>query len=632
MLPMAKIEIIGIRDKLNPTLRSLHRLGAVQIDDVSELGRMALDPSEAARRDELGLLVTRLESLLSLLPPQPLPPAAGWLCEEASARPVEEQVAEAKRILDAISGPAQELALRRDELQAELVSLPRYEATIRKVLPLASELPDLAGYETVALLIERRFGPVVDLIRQELSEMLGDQFELNVADVDEDTTAAVLVFPKKESARVSALLGRENVSQVRLPRELSQVSLKGALTTITSRLAAIPGELEAIRNALQDLAAKWYLALAVSRSVLRDRLEELEVVTRVGSTHYTFVLVGWIPRRHLSELREALAREVGSEVIVSELKLGKEEMKRAPVLLSNVPPARPFEFLVKLFALPRYGAMDPTPLLALFMPIFFGMILGDVAYGALTLLVAFYLLKRFPAGALHSLAQVMIYCSVWAVVFGLLFGEFLGTLGHQALGMKPLWMERGGVTLRALLVFTVAVGVVHITLGLILGIWEAVLRRSGRELSERLGKLVALVAMFWIVGVLSRSIPREYLTPGVVALVLGVVLLGAPLGWVGILLGPIEALGIVGNVLSYLRIGAIGLSSVYLAEVANRLFGVAANAVVGGLVAGLLHALNLALGIASPTIQSLRLHYVEFFTKFYEAGGEAFRPFRLTGL
>jgi V/A-type H+-transporting ATPase subunit I len=635
---MAKVEIIATKDKLDPTLKTLHRLGAVQIEDVRRRGgplvlpRMTLDAAALAQREEIGLLVTRLESLLALLPKQPLPENAPQLYEEASARVTGQQVAEAKKILGDIGTTAQELALRRDEFEAERAALPRYQATIRKVMPLAAELPDVGAYETVALLIERRFSAVLDVIHQELTDLVGDQFELNTADVDEETTAAVLVFPKEQSAKVNSLLGRENVSRVRLPKELARVSFKDALAAIGARLAAIPGELESIRARLEDLAAEWHVPLALLRAVLRDRLQQLEVAGRLGATHYTFVLVGWLPRRNLGELKDALALEVGARAIVNEIKVDKKEMEHAPVVLSNPPPARPFEFLLRLLGLPKYGALDPTPLLALFMPLFFGMILGDVAYGILVLLIAVVLLRRFRTGALHSLAQVMIYCGVWAVIFGVLFGEFLGSFGRQTFRMKPLWMERSGETLTTLLIFTVAVGGVHVVLGLILGMWEAIHRRSGKELVERIGKFVALLAIFWLVGVLSRQLPREFLTLGVAALIVGIVLLSAPMGWVGIILGPIEVLGVAGNILSYLRLAAIGLSSVYLAEVANRLQGMSANIVVGVLIAGLLHALNLALGIVSPTIQSLRLHYVEFFSKFYEGGGEAFKPFKQTGL
>ena len=115
---------------------------------------------------------------------------------------------------------------------------------------------------------------------------------------------------------------------------------------------------------------------------------------------------------------------------------------------------------------------------------------------------------------------------------------------------------------------------------------------------------------------------------GTVVAILGIVLLSASAGWLGILLGPIEFIGLVGNILSYLRIAAVGLASVYVALVANELAGSLGNLVVGMIVAVLIHALNIVLGAFSPTIHSLRLHYVEFFRKFYEGGGRPFTPFR----
>ncbi|MHC4850104.1 MAG: V-type ATP synthase subunit I, partial [Planctomycetota bacterium] len=97
-------------------------------------------------------------------------------------------------------------------------------------------------------------------------------------------------------------------------------------------------------------------------------------------------------------------------------------------------------------------------------------------------------------------------------------------------------------------------------------------------------------------------------------------------GALGLLLGPLQLVGAAGGVLSYLRLAAIGLASVYLARVANEL-AFSAPLWVGLIVAALFHALNLVLGAFSPTIQALRLHYVEFFGQFHEGGGRPFRPF-----
>lgn len=634
LLPMSKIYLIGTKDVLEPTLRTLHHLGVVQIEDVTQhgvlpgLSRMTLDAAALARREEVSVLVTRLESALALLP-ESAPTANGVVPDEgAAAKSTEALVAEAKQLLERIGPQAQALARRRDTLEAEAASLPRYAATIRQIVPLAAELPEQEGYDTVALLLERRFSAVLEVLRQELIALLDDQFELSARDVDEHTTAAILLFPKAHSTEINALLGHENISLVRLPQELTGVSLKDALATIEARLAAIPAELDAIRTQLAALAAQWHRPLALLHATLRDRLQELDIVPRLGATQYTFLLVGWTPRRELGALCETLARQVGPPLVVSEAPLTAAEWARAPVLLANPAPARAFEFLVQLLGLPKYGGLDPTPLVALFMPIFFGMIVGDIAYGALILVIAVSLRRRFPAGALHSLGQVLTHCGVWSVLFGVLFGELLGSVGQRALHLRPLWLTRGGAALPALLILALTVGVLHVMLGLVLGVWEALHRRHGRELSLRVGKLLALVAIFWLVGVMANALPRQLFTPGVVLLIIGIVLLGLPLGWPGLILGPLEAIGVVGHILSYLRLAAIGLSSVYLAEVANQLYGALGGALVGGIVAALFHALNLALGIASPAIQSLRLHYVEFFTAFYEGGGEAFKPFK----
>jgi V/A-type H+-transporting ATPase subunit I len=195
--------------------------------------------------------------------------------------------------------------------------------------------------------------------------------------------------------------------------------------------------------------------------------------------------------------------------------------------------------------------------------------------------------------------------------------------------MHALWFDRASADhVAALLIMTLVVGAVHITLGLILGVWEAFKDRSRNHLLERGGMLLALISLFLLVGVLADMLPAELKSPAGVGMIIGIVLLGASIGWLGVIMGPIEFIGLIGNVLSYLRIAAIGLASVYLAKVANDVAGLVGNIFVGIIIALLIHALNLVLGAFSPTIHSLRLHYVEFFRKFYEGGGRPYKPFR----
>jgi len=213
-------------------------------------------------------------------------------------------------------------------------------------------------------------------------------------------------------------------------------------------------------------------------------------------------------------------------------------------------------------------------------------------------------------------------------VFGFLFGELFGTLGEE-IGLHPILFDRAESDhLVELLALTLSIGAAHILLSLLLGLWEGIQQRNRHHLLERGGRLLGLMALFLLAGILVDFLPGELMTPAIALLILGTVFLASSLGKIGIIVAPIEMIGLVGNVLSYLRIAAIGLSSVYLALVANEIAGIVGSIIVGLIIAVLFHALNLVLGTFSPTIQSLRLHYVEFFRNFYEGGGTLYEPYR----
>lgn len=630
LVQMTKIQIIGTRQVLDQTVRALHRASVVQIEERLPLVEpLALDDPTARQRDEMSQLLTRLEALLALLPKRPQPTDLASQYEGQAARPTPDVIADARNALAQLDTRAQDLARRREQAEADQVTLPRYAKTMRQLMPLAADLGPLEHYETTALLIEKKFSAVIEMLRQQLPALTDEQFEMVSRDIDANTTAAILVFPREHSAAVQTLLGKESITQVRLPEELANVPFRDALATIETRLAAIPQELEEIHGELEKLADAWRARLALWSAVLRDHAQELEVRTRFGATQYTFVVVGWMPRPRLPALRDALAREVGDEIVVEELPLTEHEREHAPVVLSNARLAQPFEFLVRLMALPRYGTFDPTLLMAIFLPIFFGMIVGDIGYGAVILLLAWSLRRKAKPGGLKSLATVLIYCSVWSILFGFLYGEFLGTLG-ETVGLHPILDRAHHV--EPLFAFAIALGVVHVMLGFALGIYQAIKLHQRHELLDRVGKVIALIGLFAVVGTVAARLPSELTTLSFALVIVGLVLLTYSLGKIGLLLSPIEVLGTVGNILSYLRLAAVGLASVYLALVANELVGVLGNIWVGAIVAALLHALNVALGILSPTIQSLRLHYVECFTKFFEGGGAGYTPFKREGI
>ena len=630
LFSMAKVQIIGTKRYQDKTVQVLHRLGAVQIDEWTEgrslsQQRIALSDEALHLRERLAYMTTRVEAVLTALPSLELSLSPEY--EDHYARPVDWLLYVVETDLEEVGPGAQELVRRRDQLEEQLGSLPRYEATLRQILPLMPVIIDLEHFAVVAVWVERRYQVVLETVTRQLTDLTDGLCEVLSREVDQDILAAVLVFPKTQLEAVNKLLGQENIAQVRLPTEFSGQPFEKALTNIRQRLQAIPDELAGIESQLKALAQTWRPRFLTWQALLHDHLAQVDVRTRFGQTEYTFVIEGWVPQRRLAEMQAALLREVGDEVLVTELPLDPEEKRHAPVMFDNPAFVRPFEPLVELLAMPQHGDLDPTPLMSLFFPLFFGMILGDVAYGAILLALMIYLRQRFKARpTMRSLAEVMIMGSVWSIIFGFMYGEVFGTLG-EAVGLHPLWFDRSH-EVQALFLLTIGIGAGHVVLGLCLGVWLAVRRRSRHEVIEKAATLVSVAALFLLVAVLTDYLPDPFFTPAIALLVVGLAILMYSLGGIGVLLGPLELLGTVGNILSYLRIAAIGLSSVYLAQVANELAGATGNLLLGLIIAGLFHTLNIALGAFSPTIQSLRLHYVEFFGKFYTGGGQPFRPFQ----
>ncbi len=623
-LEMLPIEIIALKDDLTTVIQSLRKSGWMHIDDIKESPQvsarpLSLDRKALSHQEELSYLLARVGGMIEIL---------GCSNVEKIIPESKADLVEIRSCLNNLEPIVRNLSVRLEELQSKLTLLPRYEATLRKLLPIIPPSAHDPKNISIGILVSRVNVGVLDSIASKILEITGGRAEVVSSDVDVSTRAMFTVFPREFSAEIEALLGQEDVARLRLPDELSGGPPDVALQALQRQMSAIPLEMKDINRQLAGLAAEWGEKLVAWQVMLRDEIDANSILTCLGETDMTFVITGWVPTEKFEILKSTLQEDTGEAILVRRLPLTPAMKKLAPVMLKNPTPARPFESLVNLLALPRYGHIDPTRLMAFFLPIFFGMILGDIGYGFLLLVISLCLMARFKRGVAHDILTILAIGSGWAIIFGFLFGELFGTLGEE-LGLRPLWFDRASTEhVASLMVMTLVIGTIHITLGLILGIWEGIKDRSRNHLLERGGMLLGLISLFFIVGVLAKMLPDELMTPAIGGLILGIVLIGSSLGWLGILMGPIEFIGLIGNILSYLRIAAIGLASVYLAKVANDIAGVAGNIIVGIIVALLIHALNLVLGAFSPTIHSLRLHYVEFFRKFYEGGGRPYKPYK----
>ncbi|MFC7279079.1 V-type ATP synthase subunit I [Paractinoplanes rhizophilus] len=632
---MAKVRILGRRFAADAVLGELQRLGLVQLADAR--GAHALDGLDgaevrSARRDELAAARAQTEKLLGELADGSRSAAV----VEPLPRPLD--VPELRLRLDRLTAGADRIRRRLDALRDERLVLPRILEPLRLLLSLVPVLATLdveklrqIGLATAVVVLNTDEERLVDALRAELVAELGTRFELASTRVEEGAMGCLVVFPAESSDMVHSVLGGSAIRSVSLPERFEGLSLNATVEAMRNRLDQIPaemGEAEAERRSLLRPEAAW---LAAAHTTILAELELLAATEELGATERTFLAEGWVPRTRVDELRAELGRRFGSEVLVADSRTSPYD-PQAPVLMRNRRLARPFESLVRFLELPRAGSVDPTLLMAILLPLMFGAMVGDVGYGTLLLVLAILAGRKLAARAagtpeIAGLVRVLLLGAAWSIVFGLLYGEVFGDLGTRFLGDWALWKERpSAAALQPLLLFAVAIGAAHVLLGLGLGAWQAMRFREYRVMLEKLGAIAALAGLSALAGRMLGGLPAGAVTPAVVLTAAGLLLVMSLHGALGVTTGALDVLGRIGNILSYLRIAAVGLASAHLANVANEL-GSVGPIWIGILVATFFHALNLALAAFSPMIQSLRLQYVEFFGAFFVGGGRPFTPF-----
>jgi V/A-type H+-transporting ATPase subunit I len=252
---------------------------------------------------------------------------------------------------------------------------------------------------------------------------------------------------------------------------------------------------------------------------------------------------------------------------------------------------------------------------------FFGLMLGDLGYGlALAALSALLHLRTRPGTTLRAVSEVGGACALFGMAFGVAFGEFFGDLGRRWFGLEPLLFDREHEVM-AFLGLAVALGVAHIVLGLVLGAVASRHTHPRTALGRLLSAAIVLLIVVAILAAMER-LPHALLMPATVLILIAfpvIVLLEG-------IVAPIELFTTLGHILSYARIMALGTASVMLALVANQMVGAMGSVTIGVLFALLFHLVNFALGVFSPSIHALRLHYVEFFGTFYSPGGMKYQP------
>jgi V/A-type H+-transporting ATPase subunit I len=604
---MSKLEIAGPKELLVAVLETIRDTGTFQPEVES---RITADEQAVAQRLFLDNLRQQTGEIIALLPA--LATRESWL--------------DPLTLLDTISATAskhlatcRQLAEEEEKLRREEEELTRYNLLLTAIDQLIADYGTPVGLEFIGITL--RDPSFIERLRDLLATLVDGECTLTTTVAADGTLIGLIATPPAHSRMIRATLSDEQLPELPFPEALQSLSLPERISYVANRLASLRRSRAEIKAEQERFARRWLAYYRRINQWLSERLALLAVTSSVRQTGMCFVIQGWTRTDAVVPLTARLGDKFGEQVAVEERALLEQDLEMVPVTLSNLPYFRPFELLTRLLPLPRYTSWDPTPFLGIFFPLFFGMMLGDAGHGLVLFIAALLLWWRRPQGPINDAARILLICASYAILFGLLFGEFFGEAGGHLLHLTPLLLERSRAIM-PMLIFSLALGASHVLLGLLLGLITAIKRHQRGEIMVR---SITIALVLCLCGLaISQLAPSPWLFTKPILLLTGVLLPLLLLS--GGFLAPLELIKTFGNIVSYARIMAISLSSALLANAANHMAGPSGDLILGTLGGIMLHVVAIILGLFAPAIHALRLHFVEFFSKFVEPGGRRFDP------
>ncbi|HEY5466787.1 MAG TPA: V-type ATP synthase subunit I, partial [Clostridia bacterium] len=398
---------------------------------------------------------------------------------------------------------------------------------------------------------------------------------------------------------------------------------------------SLSDEIDTLEAASVSLAAR-----RADFEILHDyylmETDRLRSATRLRHTRSAFILSGWVP----ASMGAEIARGLGERFTVAVELREPNPDEDIPILMENIPLIRPYEVITEMYSTPLPTEIDPNPLMAPFFCILFGLMLNDAGYGLLLVIGCAVMVWGLKVqGNVRRMCLLFIQGGVAGIVSGLLFGSFFGDIVSVVSGQRAafptLWFNPLQDPVR-MMILSMVLGVIHVFTGM--GAKAYMLIRRKRVLDALLDVgswYMTLIGLGMLaVGGVVGSIGTVMAITGALTIILFSARDSRKFA-IRVFKGLYNLYGITGymsDVLSYTRILALGLAGGVIAMVVNMIGSIAGFGLVGFplfvVVALGGHVLNLALSVLGAYVHTSRLHYVEFFSKFFEGGGRPWAPLR----
>ncbi|MEM2874774.1 MAG: V-type ATP synthase subunit I [Candidatus Hadarchaeales archaeon] len=658
---MRKVRLVFLKSDSGGVIGALHDAGVVQLKEISEPGLDRMTISE--KFDEISSLLSRFREMEAVVGgdgSKPLPVTDRGLSGSLEiARKLEGKVGPE---ISALKEKIGALERKKAELNARLDAA-------RKITEVGVELKYLRPTKRVWVAVGNVAEESLEELRRDLDSALSERVIFQ--DFGHGRRRLVLIVClASDREKISPLLYRHEVELLDIPEgEAPPAELAREIEKTLRETELLRKEID---RKIGRLAKSYGRRISAVRELLEIQRERLEAHRLFAGTEHTVVMEGWVPEKNLDTVERIAAEASGGRYVLVSYDPSEEELEAVPSRLDNRGPIRNFEYITKMYGPPKYSEVDPTPVLSFTFPIFFAIALSDAGYGLLLgifMASGVWIARAFPA----DLRRIMIISGACTVVAGILFGGCFGLI--PGLWVNPI--ERP----IPLLKLSIFIGIAHLLLGIgLTGALRDAFARNWRNIVfDRISKVLLLVGFFGlgfcVLGIGLQEFGINFAFPKVglfeafnpvspAPLTVNVFRLmlysGLALGVAGALIGGTGARGKIGgainsiygitgliaDVTSYCRLLALCIASGVIAFSINFILGfmwggvapseinpltaiyLCVLAVVFGLMFFIAHSFNIFLNSLGAFVHTLRLHFAEFFSKFYEGGGEEFKPFK----
>ena len=636
---MSRVSVTGSKRVMDDAIEAVHELNLVHVTDYDGAweGFSPGDPVEGAEEAASRLVTVRaLESTLGV-------------DESDAGRPRIIDDEELESELEDVRTRVNDLDDERSEIEDELRDVDERIESARPFAALGIDIDLLSGYDSLT-------AAVGEGDRDEIEAALEDSEAVEAYELyADDEYVAAFVYPDVdlEDALVGAAFTEYEIPDLGEGGEAT--SPEAYIEDLNHRRGQLESNLQTVESQLEDLKHEVSGFLLAAEEKLSIEVQKREAPLTFATTENAFVSEGWIPTERVDDLVDTLDARVGDHVEVDELERASydedghahehEEIEGSgdsggqsaggrtvgepdavadggddreavadggramsggspPVVQDNSAIAKPFEMLVGVINRPKYTEIDPTLILLLTFPAFFGFMIGDLGYGILYVAIGYALMRRFESPGIRSLGGVAVAAGIFTAIFGVLYGEIFGL--HQLgeivwpSGSPPLHKgltpEYGSYAL-GWLVVSLLVGMLHLAVGWVIDFYQNLSHGIGDAMTES-GSWLLMLFGFWawvfadappsgaapdlLVSADSAVFAGNPFAlgfaglPTTVGLVgLGVFFLGLVLLVLGDPVEGVEFLNVLVNVLSYTRLAAVLLAKAGMAFVVNLLvFGV----------------------------------------------------------